>query len=83
MGAEIRNCLFRYRCPKTWDDLAPTDNERVRFCDQCMETVHYCRTPAQLRKAMVRNQCVAVEIRGKEGELEELPMGEPAPYLTD
>jgi hypothetical protein len=34
----------------------------VRFCDACKKSVHYCRTLKQLKDAIVKNYCVAVEI---------------------
>lgn len=62
MSAEIRNCEFRFQCPKTWDALKPTEKRRVRFCESCQRTEHDCTTQTQLYDAIVKNQCVAVEI---------------------
>ena len=63
MDAEIRNCEFRFKCPKTWDALEVTPNPSQRFCHGCNRTVHYCRTPAELQEAIVSNECVAIELR--------------------
>jgi hypothetical protein len=59
---EIRNCEFRLRCPKTWDSLTHTDNRRIRHCKTCDRHVFYCRTPYELRDAILKDQCVAVEV---------------------
>ena len=64
--AEIRNCEFRYECPKLWAELQETENKKIRFCDACDRSVHYCKTPAELHRAIINNYCVAVEIK-KEG----------------
>lgn len=84
MTAEIRNCEFRFQCPKTWDSLKPTEKSTVRFCDQCQRTVHYCRTQAQLHTAIVKNQCVAVEIKETPESPKRLLLGDlmPPPYKT-
>jgi hypothetical protein len=78
---EIRNCEFRFRCPKTWDVLTHTDNYRVRHCKTCDRPVVYCRTPYELRDAIIKNECVAVEvIKGKGRQRStHLIVGDPAP----
>lgn len=60
--AQIRNCQFRFQCPKSWDALQQTDDLTIRYCEQCQRTVHYCKTPTELQEAIVKDQCVAVEI---------------------
>lgn len=84
MTAEIRNCEFRFQCTKTWDSLKPTEDLSVRFCDQCQRTVHYCSTPTQLHDAIVKNRCVAAEIRYAPSGSIEIEIGEVSPpgYLT-
>lgn len=78
---EIRNCEFWFRCPKTWDVLTHTDNLRVRHCKTCDRPVVYCRTPYELRDAIIKNECVAVEvIKGKGRQRStHLIVGDPAP----
>lgn len=79
MTAEIRNCEFRFQCPKTWDALQPTEDLNIRFCKQCQRTVHYCHTPTQLHKAIVNNQCVAVEIHYARADPVDIMIGEIDP----
>ncbi len=78
---EIRNCEFRFRCPKTWDVLTRTDNFRVRHCKTCDRPVVYCRTPYELRDAIIKNECVAVEVIKGYGRKrrKDLLVGDPAP----
>lgn len=80
MTAEIRNCEFRFQCPKTWDALKPMKKATERFCDQCQRTVHYCKTKAELHDAIVKNQCVAVEVKAKPDAPTKLMLGDPLPY---
>lgn len=79
MTTEIRNCEFRFKCPKIWDALKSTERSDVRFCDGCQRTVHYCRTPEQLHAAIVQNQCVAVAIKETPESRKQLQIGELMP----
>ena len=77
MTAEIRNCEFRFECPRSWDSLAETFDPRVRQCDQCNRRVLYCQTSTELRKAIIADECVAVEVRRPVEEVRML-VGEPS-----
>lgn len=61
-SAQIRNCPFRFDCSKTWDALQETEDMTIRFCEQCQRPVHYCKTQSELHEAIVKDQCVLVEI---------------------
>jgi len=43
--------------------LQKTRNEKIRFCNACERSVHYCKTPAELQRAIIKNYCVAVELK--------------------
>jgi len=75
MTKEIRNCEFTFKCPKVWDLLAPTPDARIRFCGECQRQVVFCRTATELKRAVIDNECVAVDIRGPNGP--ERTMGSP------
>ena len=83
--SEIRNCEFRYKCPKLWESLDLTGNDAVRLCGQCNKTVHYCKTPLQLHAAIVANQCVAVEIQESVDSESRMMFGDPLgpPYIVE
>lgn len=70
MSDEIRNCEFRFKCPKTWDSLQATEIETQRFCGTCQTIVHHCRTATELQWTVARNFCVAVEVEVGEDESE-------------
>jgi hypothetical protein len=57
---ELRNCRFKFDCPKRWDGLERTDKANVRYCDHCKEDVHFCDTTRELRDAIEKNLCVAI-----------------------
>ena len=78
MTNQIRNCQFKFECPKIWDDLAETADERVRHCGECNRMVIFCRTAKQLKRAIVDNYCVAIEVRDSDGEVTQL-LGDPVP----
>lgn len=78
MNAEIRNCIFRFKCTKTWEDLKETTEKTKRFCNHCGETVHYCKTSSELRKAIIKNYCVAVEMKKSESSEITVMLGDVA-----
>jgi len=73
----IRNCRFAFRCTRTWESLIQIGRPAVRFCDECQQEVHYCRTDAQLATAVRMNRCVAIERPTEDGRIDRL-MGDVA-----
>ncbi len=57
----IRNCVFSFKCSAVWEQLEDTDNEAVRFCQDCQREVYYCDTDDELVAAVKLNRCVAFE----------------------
>lgn len=57
----IRNCAvkFRFRCPKTWDELQTTEDEGRRFCGECERSVFLCNTDAETILHARAGHCVA------------------------
>jgi len=64
MDAEIRNCEFKFKCPKLWDELELTDDPNIRTCQECQRRVVFCRTASELKRAITDDECVAVKIPG-------------------
>lgn len=65
----LRNCQFKFKCPKQWDSLERTNRTDVRFCDHCKEKVYFCHTSHELREAIEKNYCVAInKPRGKNND---------------
>jgi hypothetical protein len=56
----LRNCKFKFKCYKSWDDLERTDNPAISFCGDCKKNVYYCETPEELNFAIAKNLCVAI-----------------------
>lgn len=56
----IRNCKFKTQCEQRWEVMKLTDDEDVRFCEQCQESVHLCLDDDELGYAMQKNWCVAI-----------------------
>lgn len=59
---EIRNCEFKFKCPKEWELLIPTIHKDQRFCGECDRTVYLCKTGTELMTAIREDRCVAVKI---------------------
>ena len=73
---EIRNCEFRFKCPKTWDSLEKTPNAVQRYCGECQRIVIHCRTTTELEWAIVRNLCVAISPAPSKKPSSEIPIGD-------
>jgi uncharacterized protein (TIGR02996 family) len=60
---EGRGLHFRFVCPKQWEQLQPTADNRVRFCEACQRGVHYCASMHEARNHVLAGDCVAVDPR--------------------
>lgn len=58
---KFRNCDFKYRCTKTWDELDTVPSTTsARECSDCKKLVFMCTTDAEIALAMRENWCIAV-----------------------
>jgi hypothetical protein len=57
----VSNCkpVFKFRCPKKWDDLQRTADPTVRFCQECRENVYLTRNDTETLQRARAGQCVA------------------------
>lgn len=51
---------FRFRCPQRWRDLAPTNDESVRFCCVCSRNVYACHNESMVQEHSSQGRCVAI-----------------------
>ena len=79
----INNCVFRFECPKTWNKLLETSNKKIRYCTVCDKGVHLCETDAELKKALEKNWCVAVDKDIKEVPTRLIGDVEPEHFVKD
>ena len=56
----IRNCVFAFKCTAKWDELMPTDDDKVHFCNECQKEVYLCEDDDELVKLVRLNRCVAI-----------------------
>ena len=60
----IRNCEFKFKCPKRWDDLetssSPSAFDSPRRCSECHQLVWKADTEEQLAKYILHDYCVAI-----------------------
>ena len=59
--ARIR-CSFRFKCPKLWDRLQPTEVEGIRHCPECERDVHLALTEEAFRRHSDEGRCIAVPV---------------------
>lgn len=62
MSFIISNCIFGFKCEKTWGELNDTFDPIVKHCDKCEKEVFYCATPDALMQAIRDKKCVAVDL---------------------
>jgi hypothetical protein len=55
----VNNCTQGFQCPQKWTDLDSTDNETVRFCQDCEQFVFLCQSPEELEFHAKRLHCIA------------------------
>jgi len=51
-------CKFVFICDKTWEELTPTDDPKVKDCDQCGKTVTFCEDFKELTECAKKQKCV-------------------------
>ena len=56
----IRNCKFAFKCSASWDSLEETDEEDIRFCNDCQKEVFFCENDDILVELVKLNRCVAI-----------------------
>ncbi len=79
----IKNCKFKYKCPKDWFELDSTDDTNIRFCQKCSQNVYLCQNEKELQKAIETDRCIAIFYDGT-GSSMTLGMPEsPSKYKTD
>lgn len=60
----IANCPveFRFQCPKLWENLDPTDDRRIRFCETCQKQVHLCENMEEVARHAHAGNCIAIKL---------------------
>lgn len=63
-GLTIRNCFFSFKCTAKWNELTPTDDDNINFCENCQKEVHLCEDDEALIKSVRLNRCIAIYREG-------------------
>lgn len=48
-------------CPVKWEELEPTENEKVKFCSVCAKKVFFCETLSEVEKCQAKGECISFE----------------------
>jgi hypothetical protein len=56
----IEDCEFKFKCPRTWEQLSATDDDDKRYCGSCERVVHRCDHPMLIELHAKADHCVAV-----------------------
>jgi uncharacterized protein (TIGR02996 family) len=54
---------FNYLCPNRWADLRGTENDGVRYCEECGKRVYRCESKAEAEAHAIRGDCIAINSR--------------------
>ena len=70
----IQNCTWKFQiqCPKRWETLHETEDERVRFCDVCMKEVTKCDSDEEVSQAAAAGKCVSLTVDDGAGNVSTL-----------
>ena len=58
-SGRIANCPLSYRCPKTWDELEPTEQDDQRHCSGCNKPVFWVSNQQEYEAAVNAKRCIA------------------------
>lgn len=61
-GCGGEKVAFELSCSMRWDQMQPTDKERVRRCGACKKEVLYCATPEEAWTRAEEGGCVAIDV---------------------
>jgi uncharacterized protein (TIGR02996 family) len=53
---------FDFVCDKTWADMKPTGDNKVRHCESCNKRVHFCDNLADAREHSREGHCIAIDV---------------------
>ena len=65
----ITNCEFKFKCPKKWDDLVITEDQKVRHCQQCNQSVTLCTSRKEIERLTSKGECIAIDIVTKSRDI--------------
>jgi uncharacterized protein (TIGR02996 family) len=67
--------VFGFRCPMKWEQLRPTREPSVRYCEGCASTVTYFDDLEEARRASWSGACVAIDLTVERSEDDLSPVG--------
>ena len=73
----LRNCVLAYKCLNDWNALTETDDQNIRFCNECEKEVYFCHDDEDLAKGIRLNRCIAFFKPTEIPSIPEATMGTP------
>ena len=83
---EVWNCklVTGTPCEMGWNSLTPTDNQRVRICEECKQEVIRCHSPEEFVQLGNAGKCVAIPKGKSPSKLNSTPrFGTPSVKKTN
>jgi hypothetical protein len=53
---------FRFQCPTSWEALAATPHEGVRYCAECRRDVYYCDDVRSAERHALAGDCITIPV---------------------
>jgi uncharacterized protein (TIGR02996 family) len=83
-GDLVSESVFQFKCERKWDELEPTSEPTVRFCNACEQSVYYCDTIIEARREAWSGHCIAIDlgVLRRQRDLDQRPglgLGRPDP----
>jgi hypothetical protein len=57
-----QNFRMDFVCHKKWAEMKPTENNMVRFCEECSKNVFYARDIMHARELASQGSCIGVDV---------------------
>ncbi len=55
-------------CHKKWNEMKPTENSKVRFCEDCEKNVYFCDNIVEARELGEQGCCIGIDVGVKRKE---------------
>ena len=75
-------CMFKFVCPNQWHELQKTEQDDVKYCNECQQDVHWVQSEQELSNYAAQGHCVAYTLpkdtqSGTDDFIEVTMLGDP------
>lgn len=78
---------MEFVCHKKWNEMKPTENRKVRFCEDCKKNVYFCDNIMEARELGQQGCCIGIDVgvKRRKDDLhgESAIFGRPSPEYVE